>query len=73
MLRRIAVWGEVRGVAVDLMGVDLNPLATTLAAHGGGPRLAHPSIRYITADVFELSPALRPDAVISSLVRSPSR
>ena len=32
MLRRIAIWGEVRGVALDLMGVDLNPLATTIAA-----------------------------------------
>ena len=45
------------------MGVDLNPLATTIAAR------ATPStpVRYLTADVFELSSALRPDAVISSL------
>ena len=63
MLRRIAIWGELRGVALDLMGVDLNPLATTIAAR------ATPTtpVRYLTADVFELSPALRPDAVISSL------
>jgi SAM-dependent methyltransferase len=63
MLRRIAAWGVMRGVALDLMGVDLNPLATTIAAR------ASPSgtVRYLTTDVFELSPALRPDAVISSL------
>lgn len=70
MLRRIAAWGEARGVAVDLTGVDLNPHATALAAQAArsGPAArTDVSIRYITADVFELSPALRPDAVISSL------
>lgn len=64
MLRRIAAWGVVRGVALDLMGVDLNPHATMIAARATPPG---PSIRYVTADVFELSPALRPDVVISSL------
>jgi SAM-dependent methyltransferase len=64
MLRRIAAWGEARGVALDLIGVDRNPHATTLAARATSTERV---IRYVTADVFELSPALRPDAVISSL------
>lgn len=63
MLRRIGAWGEARGVALDLIGVDRNPHAATAAARAtpAGP------IRYLAADVFDLSPALRPDAVISAL------
>ena len=51
-----------RRVALDLLGRSQS-LTTTIAAR------ATPStpVRYLTADVFELSPALRPDAVISSL------
>jgi SAM-dependent methyltransferase len=64
MLRRIAAWGGARGIALDLTGVDLNPHATLIAARATPPGLP---IRYVTADVFELSPALRPDVVISSL------
>jgi SAM-dependent methyltransferase len=64
MLRRIAAWGGARGVALDLTGVDLNPHATVIAARATAPGLP---IRYVTVDVFELSPALRPDVVISSL------
>jgi SAM-dependent methyltransferase len=64
MLRRIAAWGEAQGVALDLMGVDLNPQSTALAARASHTQ---PAIRYLTADVFELSPALGPDVVISSL------
>ncbi len=89
MLRRIALWGEARGVALDLIGVDLNPHAATVAARATPPGPAirglepvvhpecgvhpefefrsGPTIRYVTADVFQLSPALRPDAVISAL------
>ena len=68
MLRRIAIWGEVRGVALDLMGVDLNPLATTIAAR------ATPStpVRYLTADVRAVvGAALRRRDQL--LVRSSSR
>jgi SAM-dependent methyltransferase len=64
MLRRIAAWGEAQGVDLDLIGVDLNPHATAIAAQAH-PRA--PVIRYLTADVFELALGLRPDVVISSL------
>jgi SAM-dependent methyltransferase len=70
MLRRIAAWGEARGIALDLTGVDLNPHASVLAAQAtrSGPAArTENTIRYVTADVFELTPALRPDVVISSL------
>lgn len=70
MLRRIAAWGAARGVALDLTGIDLNPHASVLAAQAtaSGPAArTEDTIRYVTADVFELSLALRPDAVISSL------
>jgi SAM-dependent methyltransferase len=64
MLRRIAAFAEHRDVAVELIGVDLNPLATAIAARAtpaGRP------IRYFARDVFELSPSIRPDVVISAL------
>jgi SAM-dependent methyltransferase len=64
MLRRIAAFAERRGVAVDLIGVDLNPHASIAAARATPPE--HP-IRYLTQNVFELSPPVRPDVVISAL------
>jgi len=64
MLRRIAAFAEREGVAVDLIGVDLNPYACVAAARATPPD--HP-IRYLTRNVFDLSPALRPDVVISAL------
>jgi SAM-dependent methyltransferase len=62
MLRRIGVWGAARGLALDLIAVDRNPHAAAAAAQVPGP-----AIRYVTADVFDLPPSLRPDAVISAL------
>ena len=64
MLRRIAAFAEREGVAVDLIGVDLNPHASVVAARATPPE--HP-IRYLTRNVFDLSPSLRPDVVISAL------
>ena len=63
MLRRIARWGETRGLALDLIGVDRNPHAATAAARATSDQ----GVRYLTADVFDLPPSLRPDAVISAL------
>ena len=56
--------GRARDVAVDLIGVDLNPHAAAVAARATPP--GRP-IRYLTGDVFELSPSIRPDVVISAL------
>jgi SAM-dependent methyltransferase len=64
MLRRIAAFAEDRDVAVDLIGVDLNPHAAVAAARATPPERP---IRYLACDVFDLSPSVRPDVVISAL------
>jgi hypothetical protein len=64
MLRRLGAWGEARGVALELIGVDRNPHAAIAAVRATSPGRA---VRYVTADVFDLPPSLRPDAVISAL------
>lgn len=64
MLRRIGAWGQARGVRLDLVGVDRNPHAAAAAARATSPA---PAVRYITADVFDLPPSLRPDVVVSAL------
>jgi 2-polyprenyl-3-methyl-5-hydroxy-6-metoxy-1,4-benzoquinol methylase len=60
-LRRIAQWGMRRGIALDLCGLDRSPWAARHAAETGVPA------RWITADLFDLDPAERFDAVICSL------
>jgi SAM-dependent methyltransferase len=64
MLRRIAAFAEHRDVALDLIGVDLNPHAAVAAARATPPGR---QIRYLTCDVFHLPPSIRPDVVISAL------
>ncbi|WP_458093550.1 methyltransferase domain-containing protein [Roseomonas sp. WA12] len=63
MLARVADWGLRRGVAVELAALDRSPHA---AAHA---RARHPGlpVRWITADLFDLDPAERYDAVICAL------
>lgn len=64
MLRRIARWGERRGIACELVGVDLNPRSEAVA------RAATPDglpIRYRTGDYADLA-GQGWDAVVSSLV-----
>lgn len=53
MLRRIARWAARRGVAVELVGVDLNPRSELgrLRLHA-----ADLPIRWITGDYADLSP-----------------
>ena len=63
-LRRIARWGERKGVAVELTGVDLNGRSKAAAHAHTPPDLA---IRYVTGDYADLA-AERWDCVISSLV-----
>ena len=48
MLRRIARWAAARGIAAELVGVDLNPRSEQAArAHGG-------DIRYVTGDYADM-------------------
>jgi SAM-dependent methyltransferase len=68
MLRRIARWAARRGIATELVGVDLNPRSEAAARAHTPPGLA---IRYVTGDYADLpaSPAGGAwDAIVSSLV-----
>lgn len=64
MLRRIERWATRRGVAIDLVGVDLNPRSEA-AARAHTP--AGSAIRWITGD-HEALAGERWDFVVSSLV-----
>lgn len=64
MLRRIARWAARRGIAVDLVGVDLNPRSALAASAHTPPDLP---IRYVTGDYADLA-GLGWDFVVSSLV-----
>ena len=64
LLRRIARWAARRGVAADLVGVDLNPRSAPAAAAHTAPDLP---IRYRTGDYADLA-GDGWDVVISSLV-----
>lgn len=62
MLARIARWGEGRGVALDLVGVDLNPKSAPVAeARLGG------AARFVTGDYRDLA-GEGWDIILSSLV-----
>ena len=62
MLARIARWGERRGVALDLAGVDLNPKSAAVARARLGDRA-----RLITGDYRNLA-GQGWDIILSSLV-----
>jgi len=62
MLARIARWGDARGVALDLVGVDLNPKSAPVAAARLGNRA-----RLITGDYRDLA-GQGWDIILSSLV-----
>ncbi|WP_287979173.1 methyltransferase domain-containing protein [Sphingomonas sp.] len=64
MLRAIAAWARRRRIAVDLVGIDLNP-RSEVAARRHTP--ADAPIRYITGDYAALS-GQGWDVVVSSLV-----
>lgn len=63
MLRRIARWGQRRGVALRLEGVDLSP-ASKVVAEAATPGWM--GIRYRTGDVFDEAPG-SVDVIVSSL------
>jgi 2-polyprenyl-3-methyl-5-hydroxy-6-metoxy-1,4-benzoquinol methylase len=64
MLRRIAGWAARRGIAAELVGIDLNPNSAP-AARSRTP--AEASITYLTGDYADLA-GEHWDVVISSLV-----
>ena len=64
MLRRIARWAKKRGIAADLVGVDLNP-RSELAARAHTPDDL--AIRYVTGDYTDHAGGGW-DFIISSLV-----
>lgn len=64
MLRRIARWAAQRDIAVDLVGVDLNPRSELAALAHTPPDLP---IRWITGDYANLA-GQGWDCIISSLV-----
>jgi SAM-dependent methyltransferase len=63
MLRRLARWGRRRGVALNLIGVDLNPYAARAARAVDGSE----GITWITGDAFSVDLAGGVDVVLSSL------
>jgi 2-polyprenyl-3-methyl-5-hydroxy-6-metoxy-1,4-benzoquinol methylase len=63
MLRRIARWARRRGIAADLIGVDLNPNSAAIARAATPRELP---IEYRTGDYNEVAGPV--DFVISSLV-----
>ena len=62
MLARIARWGDRRGVALDLVGVDLNPKSAPIAEARLGERA-----RLVTGDYRDLA-GQGWDIILSSLV-----
>jgi SAM-dependent methyltransferase len=64
MLRKIDNWAKKKNIAVDLIGIDINPLAK-IVAQKRTPKTS--SIRYETADINNLNADRRADFIISSL------
>jgi 2-polyprenyl-3-methyl-5-hydroxy-6-metoxy-1,4-benzoquinol methylase len=64
MLRRIARWTEKRGIAAELVGVDLNPRSELAARAHTQDDVA---IRYVTGDYADLA-GQGWDFIVSSLV-----
>ncbi|UUL81950.1 methyltransferase domain-containing protein [Sphingomonas qomolangmaensis] len=64
MLRRIAGWAKRRGVAIDLVGIDLNPRSEQVARADTPPDLP---ITYRTGDYADLA-GEGWDVILSSLV-----
>lgn len=63
MLRRIARWGEARGMAMRLEGVDLNPDACRAARRATDPALP---ITWRVGDAMDAGAECAPDVIISS-------
>jgi SAM-dependent methyltransferase len=63
-LRRIEDWARSHAIDVELIGLDLNPDATAIAAEASP---AESKIKWVSADVFEFVPHARFDLIVSAL------
>jgi SAM-dependent methyltransferase len=63
-LRRVEQWARGRGIAVELIGLDLNPDISAIAAEATP---AKSGIRWMSGDVFDYPVDTPVDVVISSL------
>ena len=63
-MRRIEQWAKMRGIAVELTGLDINPDAVAIAAEACP---ASSRIRWVSADVFAYMPKKPVHLVVSSL------
>jgi SAM-dependent methyltransferase len=63
-LRRIERWARLRGLPVELIGLDLNPDTTAIAAEVTPPSSC---IQWVNADVLTYAPPQPPHFVVSSL------
>jgi 2-polyprenyl-3-methyl-5-hydroxy-6-metoxy-1,4-benzoquinol methylase len=67
-LRAIAHWAAARNIAVELTGIDLNPLSTRAAQEfSAKDPVSAANINWITADVFSYTPNPAPDIILSAL------
>lgn len=64
MLRRLQHWADQRELALDLHGVDINPVTRQVALSATPDGFA---IQYHTADIFDLPAEQTYDIIISSL------
>src|SRR5687767_1572511 len=63
-LRAVRRWADRQGLALDLVGIDINPFAKRHAeAQAGGSG----GIRYLTGDIFEFEEAEDFDIMINAL------
>jgi SAM-dependent methyltransferase len=63
-LREIEQWAAKRRIAVELTGVDLNPDSAVIAAEAGP---VSSRIQWVSADIFDYTPAEPVHVVLSSL------
>jgi hypothetical protein len=67
-LRAAASWLDRHGIAAELVGVDINPIASRAAREASTAKYRHVDLSWITADVFSyVENAPSPDLVMSSL------
>lgn len=64
MLRRLRRWATRHDIALDLHGIDINPVAREVALSATP---AGSAINFHTADIFALPPERRYDVIVSSL------